>query len=196
MRSLVAASIALPLSACAFLSPPKPPPETYDISAPRNFDSLRGVTRAQLLVKEPTALKAIDSEQILLKPSPSVIAYLSGAQWSDRVPKMVQAKLTQAFENTERARAVAKPGDGLVIDYQLVMDLRRFQIEAVNGGDRAVVELTVKLLNDRNGRVLRTRIFEATAATRGSDNDDYVAALDAAFDKVTREIIEWVLRRV
>ena len=191
----IAALASVLLSSCALVSAPKPAPDTYDISAPRQFAGLRNRTHAQILVKEPTALKAVDSQQIMLKPSASEIAYLSGAQWSDRAPKLIQAKLVETFENTRRVGAVAKPGDGLVIDYQLVMDVRRFEI-ASNGGDRGQFEMSVKLLDDKSGVVLETKIFEASVLATGSSNAAYVAALDRAFDKVARDIVEWVFRRV
>ena len=54
----------------------------------------------QILVPEPSALKALDSDQIVIRPSLAEIQYLSRSQWNDRLPKIVQAKLVQAFENT------------------------------------------------------------------------------------------------
>ncbi len=183
-------------SSCALVKPPQPPPETYDISAPRNFSGLKNGSRAQILVKAPSALKALDSQNIVVKPAPTVITYLSDAQWSDVLPKMVQTKLVETFENTGRAGAVAKPGDGLVIDYQILSSIRSFQVVAKGDTKTAQVELSVKLLNDRNGRVLRSRIFSASASFSGSKNDDYVNALDGTFDKVAGEIVIWVLGRI
>ena len=60
--------------------------ETYDISAPREFDNLPKGRRTQILIKEPTALKAVDSDRIIVKPSKNVVTYLSRAQWTDTVP--------------------------------------------------------------------------------------------------------------
>ncbi len=187
---------AVQLSGCALLKPAPPPPETYDISAPRDFSGLKVGTRAQILVKAPTSLKALDSQNIVVKPAPSIITYLKGAQWSDDLPKMVQTKLVEAFENTGRSGAVAKPGDGLVIDYQILTSIRAFEV-AVSGGQKtAVIELSVRLLSDRSGRVLKSNVFSATVAFSGGNNDDYVGALDRAFDKVSRDIVVWVLKRI
>ena len=189
-------AMAVALSGCALIKPPKPPPETFDISAPREFPKLRAGTRAQILVKAPTTLKALNSQNIVVKPTPSVITYLSGAQWSDDLPVMVQTKLVEAFENTGRAGAVAKPGDGLVIDYQILTAIRAFEVVATGTGKTAVIEFSLKLLSDRSGRVLKSRIFHASVAFSGGKNDDYVGALDRAFDKVARDIVIWVLRRI
>ena len=48
-----------------------------------------------------------------------------------------------------------------------------------------------KLLNDRNGTVRSQKVFTAKVPVGGSDNRAYVAALDAAFAQVTREIVAW-----
>ena len=186
----------LVLGSCAFLTPPKPPPETYDISAPRKFSGLRARTRAQILVKLPSALKALDSQNIVVKPAPTIITYLGGAQWSDVLPKMVQTKLVEAFENSGRAGAVAKPGEGLVIDYQILSAIRNFEVVTGGGAKTAVIEISVKLLNDRNGKVRRSKIFRASSPFTGSGNDDYVAALDRTFNQISREIVRWVLSRI
>ena len=192
MRLVGAGLAGLVLSSCAFLQPPEAPRETFEISAPTRISGLAGRTGAQILVKTPTSLKSIDSERMILRPSPSVVTYIAGAQWSDTVPQMVQAKLVETFENTGATGATARPGDGLVIDYQLVSDIRRFEI--ANG--TATIDISIKLLADGTGKVRETRIFTGTARTIGSDAADYVAAFDAAFDSVAADIVRWVVRRV
>ena len=195
-RILSAFAIVGLMSSCALIKPAPPTPETYDISAPRSFSGLRSGTRAQILVKAPTSLKALNSQNIVVKPTSSVITYLKGAQWSDDLPKMVQTKLVETFENTGRTGAVAKPGDGLVIDYQILTAIRAFEVAVNGGGKTAVIEFSVRLLSDRNGRVIKSNVFRAAVPFSGSDNDDYVAALDRAFDKVATDIVIWVLTRI
>ena len=178
---------------CALVTPPEPPRETYDIIAPLAAPT-QARTQAQLLVKVPNALKALDSERIVLKPQPRVVTYIAGAQWLDTAPKLVQARLVEAFENTGRTGATAKPGDGLVIDFQLVSDLRRFEIDGAR--NEAVFEISIKLLTDKTGLVRETRIFTARVPVSGDTPEAYVRALDAAFDAGSKDIIAWVLRLV
>ncbi|MCX8997536.1 ABC-type transport auxiliary lipoprotein family protein [Rhizobiaceae bacterium BDR2-2] len=151
------------------------------------------VRNRQLLVPEPTALKALDSSSILVRLSGTEIQYLARAQWSDRLPRMVQSKLVEGFENSGRLAGVGQPGQGLAIDYQLVSEIRSFEI--VSAGTRSAdVEISVKILNDRNGTVQAQRSFKASEPVSGSDNRVYVRALDRAFSRVNAEIVEWTLR--
>ena len=152
-------------------------------------------TNKQILIPEPTALKALDSEQIVIRVTQSEIQYLGQARWSDRLPKMVQSKLVEAYENSGKLGGVGKPGEGLAIDFQVVTDIRAFQIET-SGGDNAHVEISVKVLNDRNGSVQAQRVFSATAPVNGAGNPAFIAALDAAFAKVTADIVGWTLKSI
>jgi cholesterol transport system auxiliary component len=147
----------------------------------------------QILVTEPAALKALDSEQVVIRLSGSELQYLGKSRWSDRLPKMVQSKLVEAFENTGRLGGVGRPGEGLAIDYQVVSEIRAFEIET-DGADRAHVEISVKLLNDRNGTVKAQKVFSAVVPVRSPGNAAFVAALDAAFSSVTADIVGWTLK--
>ena len=185
------ALLSLGLGACASLGAATPP-DTYEISAPKVLEQVPGRTRAQLLIPEPTAIKTLDSNQIVVKPTPYTVEYLENSQWSDRLPHMVQLRFVQAFEDTGRVAAVGVPGQGLAIDYQVVMELRRFEIDA-DAGATAVIEIAVKALNDRNGTVRATRVFSANVPVSGAGNPAYVAALNVAFDRVTAEVVSWTL---
>ncbi|MFA7414735.1 MAG: ABC-type transport auxiliary lipoprotein family protein [Rhizobium sp.] len=169
--------------------------DTFDLSAAATVQSTAQARNRQILVADPSALKALDSEQVMVRVSASEIQYLSNSQWSDRLPRMVQSKFVEAFENTGRLGGVGKPGQGLAIDFQLVTDIRAFEIDTL-GADRAVVEISVKILNDRNGAVKAQKVFSASVPANGTHNEAYIAALDRAFAVVTGEIVDWTLRLI
>ena len=189
--ALVLATSAMSLAGCFGASADK---DTFSLSAMPEVTGPSAKNR-QILIPEPTALKALDSEQVVIRLSGVEIQYLSKARWSDRLPKMVQAKLVEAFENTGRLGGVGKPGEGLAIDFQVVTDIRAFQVET-NGATHASIEISAKLLNDRNGTVRSQEVFSASVPVSGSDNRAYVAALDAAFAQVTSEIVAWTLKQI
>lgn len=181
------------LSGCGSVLGTKTPPDTYALTGTPAVEG-RASPRRQILIAEPIALKALDSEQIVIKPTPSSIQYLADSQWSDRLPKIVQAKLIQAFENSGRVGGVGRPGEGLAIDYQISTSIRSFEVR-VQGGNTAVVEISAKVINDRNGTVRDQQVFRSTSPVRGSSNEAYVEALDRAFDNVTTDLVRWALQR-
>ena len=192
-RRLLGCTFVLPMMLAALSGCSTAPNDTFDLTAASTPVSTTASARnRQLLIADPSALKALASEQILVRVSGSEVQYLSKSQWSDKLTRVVQSKLVEAFEDTGRLGGVGKPGQGLAIDYQLISDVRAFEI-ATGGGDRGVVEISAKLLNDRNGSV---KAFRAEAPSRGSGSSAYVAALDQAFGRVTGEIVAWTLQQL
>ena len=189
-RLATVAALAGLLSACA-LARFTTPDAIFDLSAPDDLATKAG-TPAQLLIPVPTASAALDTTRIAARPTASEYAYLPGAVWSDSLPKLLQARLAETFQNTGRVRAAGRPGQSLLINYQVVMDIRAFEIS----GGSAVAEFHVMVLNDRNGRVVSRRIVTATAPVGDSSNAGSVAALDAAMDDAYGEIAGWVLGRI
>jgi cholesterol transport system auxiliary component len=190
--TLLVPALAVGLVACGS----KAVNDTFDLTAlVSEVTTTASARNRQLLVADPSALKALDSEQILVRVSGAEIRYLSQSQWSDRLTRVVQSKLVEAFENTGRLGGVGKPGQGLAIDFQLITDVRAFEV-AAEGGDRGVVEISAKLLNDRNGTVKAQRVFRAEVPSAGTDNAAYVEALDRAFARVTGDIVAWTLQSI
>ncbi|MCB5200905.1 ABC-type transport auxiliary lipoprotein family protein [Neorhizobium sp. T786] len=165
--------------------------DTFDLSITPASSGPAARSR-QILVTEPTALKPLDSEQVVIRISPSEIQYLANSQWGDTLPRMVQSKLVEAFENSGRLGGVGRPGQGLAIDYQVVTNIRSFEVDT-SGADVANVEISVKILNDRNGTVRAQQVFRASVPVSGSANRDFIAGLDRAFANVGAEIVEWSL---
>ncbi|MFC0245313.1 ABC-type transport auxiliary lipoprotein family protein [Falsochrobactrum ovis] len=181
--------LAITIAGCGTTTPL----DTFNLSAPQPAVSSANRKNLQLLVPPPTALKAIDSENIVVSSAPRSIEYLKGAQWGDRLTNIVQSRLVQAYENTGVFGGVGRPGDGLAINYQILTDLRSFGIQAYGSGTSAVVELAVRLMNDKTGEVRATRIFRNEVPVSGGSNSDYVKAINTAFDRTLSEVVTWTV---
>lgn len=167
--------------------------DTFDLSVSSpQVSQAPSLKSRQLLIADPTALKALDSENIVVRLSGSEVQYLASSQWSDKLPRMVQSKLVEAFEDTGKLGGVGRPGQGLAIDYQVVTDIRAFEVDTTK--NIAYIEISVKLLNDKNGTVRAQEVFRSSARVSGSGNANLVKALDNAFASSSREIVNWTLR--
>lgn len=166
--------------------------DTFDLSLTPTAKGPSARSR-QILVPEPTAVKMLDSDQVVVRVSPSEVQYLANSRWGDRLPRLVQSKLVEAFENSGRLGGVGKPGQGLAIDYQIVTDIRSFEV-TTSGSRLATVEISAKLLNDRNGTVRAQNVFKATVPVAGSENRRFIEGLDKAFARVGGEMVDWALK--
>lgn len=181
---------AMLLSACA-LAGGRPDP-TFDLQAPTDVPA--GATNAQILVPPPSAVAVLNTERMVVRAETGELSYLPDAQWADKLPVLFQARLIESFENTGRTRAVGRPGEGLLIDVQVIVTLRQFEIDASARTARVVV--AVKLINDRNGRAIATRRFGAESVLTDLGAESSVGGLNDASSQVMREIVGWTLGRI
>jgi ABC-type uncharacterized transport system auxiliary subunit len=84
---------------------------------------------------------------------------------------------------------VAKPMDGLTAKYQLLIDIRGFQV-SMSANPTADVEFTAKILTD-HGEIAAARIFQTTAPLKAPDAAAAAEALDEAFNKAAIELVTW-----
>ncbi|MBB4187515.1 ABC-type transport auxiliary lipoprotein family protein [Sinorhizobium terangae] len=190
-RSAVIFSLAMALAGCGTRAAVN---DTFSLATAPIVKG-QASTNRQILVPEPTALQTINNDRIVIRLSRSELQFLAKAQWGDRLPRMVQDKLVQTFDNTGNVKGVGKPGQGLAIDYQLITEIRSFEV-STEGADTAVVEIYAKLLNDRDGTVLTQKDFRAAVPARAPNSPAFVAALDAAFAQVAADIVSWTLSSI
>jgi cholesterol transport system auxiliary component len=167
-------------------------PATFDLTAPTSGIGGRA-TRAQILIAEPNATSPVDGDRIVVRTGPESVAYLTGAQWAERLPRLVQTRMIQTFENGKSLRSVGRVGDKMVADSTLTTEIRRFEIDVTSG--QAVVEMSAKLVGEMSGRVVAAKIFSASAPGSASDGANAAAALDAALASVLRQIVVWTTAR-
>jgi cholesterol transport system auxiliary component len=186
--------IALGLAGCSgvggLLAPA--PAETFDLRSASDTSARAGRGRGTLLVQEPNALRILDSDRIVVRPSPNEVTYLGGAQWSDRLPRLVQARLVETFQKASRLRTVARPGEGVDGDNTLLTEIRAFEIDA-GAGSVARVEMTARVVGTRSGRVVAAEVFSATVPG-STEPRAAAAALDQALNQVLNRIVVWASR--
>ena len=188
------AVLALLLSGCAAIPGFGPRPvDAYDLRVPAPSSQGPRLSRAQLLVPEPAAIALFDGENIAIRRSDGSLQLLGGARWSDRLPRLVQDELVKAYQQSGHVGGVGRPGEGLAIDYQIIVDIRAFEVRVGSGGDHAHVELFVRVLDDRNGTVRASRGFSASIPVTGDGGHTLVSALDQAFGLVANQIVDWSL---
>ena len=195
LKGEIAAFVAaIMLGGCAFgLS--GSPPATFDLQAPP-VEKFRGGGAVQLTVYPPVAVKTIDTEEILVKAANGRVAYFSGAAWGDRLPRLFQARLVEALANSGAFRAVLTNQDRVSGDLSLAIEIRDFEIDtAADGGAEAIIDVYVKLVDEKSGAVAATKRFQTRVPATGGDPGAGIHALNSAFQQVALSIVSWVSRR-
>ncbi len=188
-----AVAAAMLLGACSFGLGGGSAPATFDLQAPV-IEKSQGSRGIQLTINPPVAVKTIDTEEILVKGANGRVAYLSGMAWGDRLPRLFQARLAEVFANSGAFRAVLTNQDRVTGDYSISIEIRDFQVETVEGGSDAVIDVYVKVVNERSNTVVTTRRFQERTHAVAEDPGAGVHALNITFQKVALDIVAWVRR--
>ena len=162
----------------------------YDLAAATGFPAPPEKTPDWLLVvPEPTTLMGFNVDKILLQPAEGESVPVADARWGDNLPILFQARLIESFENAGYARSVSRTRDGVASDFQLLIDIRSFQISTASE-PTAEIDFIAKLV-DKDGRIINASTFQGTAPVSGTDAPAYVKALDEVFAKLMTELVEW-----
>ncbi len=195
IRFVAAAALALSLAGCASVAGLfTPTPVAYDLAAAKRFPRHPGPARGQLVIVEPGVLGPFDGTAVVIRPAPGEAARLSGVQWEDRLPRLMQARLIQSFENASWLHAVGSPSDNIAADFVLRTELRAFEMSVTDGA--AVVEIAAKIVDQRSGRIVAARVFHVAAPAESVQGPDAIAAINQAFVKAASELVLWAARVV
>ena len=210
--ALLAAALGLSGCVASAVGADDEPNVTFDLVTPAAVGDVSPARGVQVLVAEPSALGILASQRVLVRVGPREVQYLADARYTDTLTRLTQFKLKRALESARSIGAAALPGEGLAIDYQVLTDIRAFEIRVGDGtalvagpaalpsARTAFVSLTVKILDDRSGNVIASRVFDATApvgpTTDETVGDAYLAALDRALDDALVSIRSFVGSRV
>lgn len=187
VRRAAVVALALALASCAS----GPPPDTFELSAARPAPARP--LRAQLRIAEPIAGLDLDSERILVRTGPQEVATLAGAKWSDRLPLLVQSRLTQTFENADLLRQVSRRAT-TTADYDLDIEIRKFELDVAQM--RVEVDLAAKIVSVGSGHVTAAQIFTADAPVNSTGGADVAAALNGALSSVMTRIVAFASKQL
>lgn len=165
---------------------------TYDLRAASGFPSPPDRTlKNRLVIPEPTAVIKLDTQRFLFSSAKEYPDFAE-AMWADSIPKLLQAKLLESFENYDITHAPLRAIDEVQADYQLLLDIRSFQIET-DPEPAAEIELSARILN-KSGKVIAARLFQETQKLDKIEPAAASAAFNDAFGRIARDMIAWAVK--
>lgn len=171
------------------------PSQTFDLVLERDLIKRSHRLGTQIVVQVPAAVKALAGDNILVKPSPTQVTYYGDAVWSDRLPKLLQARLVEALQVSGRFRAVSDGSDRISGDITLSTTIEAFQVDVE--GERATANIMIfaKLIHVASGKVYASRSFKVSVPSSSRVVGDGVDALNDGMNQVLQSLTRWVVRR-
>lgn len=169
-----------------------PPPKiTYDLRALQNTGPAGKTINVQWAIPEPTAVAMLETQRFLFSPAQEYPGFAE-AMWADALPKLIQARLIESFENYDIAHAPLRAADIGQTEFQLLIDVRQFRI-AIESGPAAEIGLSVRIV-DKNGKVIASRLFEDREKFANVAPAEAVAAFSEAFGRIAKNVIAWTVQ--
>ena len=171
---------ALALAGCAN------PRETFDL--PPESLAIGRAHGAAIAVQEPSASAIIDTNRFVIRGEGGEVAYLADAQWSDTVPRLVQARLIDRL--TSRGVNAVRPGEGA--GFRLSTELRRFEIDS--GSETALVEIVARVTKEKDGARVSEKVILGEAPAPHTLGPEAARAYEAALDAAADRLASWLRR--
>ena len=193
IRIACLALMAVGIGACGIL-PKKQPLALYAPDGRATVDPAWPTVSWQLQVPRPHASELLDSPRIVVRPADGELQVYHGAIWAQPAPDLVQDAVLHAFEDSGRIAGVARRGGGISGDYELVLDLRRFESDYAGGATpSADVQIVAKLIANRTNTVVASRTLRQTVPSTSTAIGDVSRAFDGALSKIAQELVGWTL---
>jgi phospholipid/cholesterol/gamma-HCH transport system substrate-binding protein len=164
---------------------------TYDLRAPPKPGPASKTIAGQLAIPEPTAVAMLQTQRMLLSPTKEIPGFADFV-WADSIPKLLQARLIESFENYDIDHAPLRTPDIGQADFQLLIDVRRFRI-AADSEPAVEIGLSGRIV-DKDGKTIASRLFEDSEKLDKLEPAAAVAAFNGAFARIAKDLIAWTVK--
>jgi len=198
LRLLPLVLVAGALSGCATILGGTTPATLYGLNAPTDYPVTYATPSWQLMVEEPLAERALDTDRIAIYTGPHALQYFTAARWTDRAPRMVQDLIVESFEHAGLQLSAGRQTMAVRPNVALISDLRALEAvlepsdgDAGAGKPVARVRISAKLVSLDGRAILAGRTFEAKEVAASDAVEDVVLALNVAMQGMMRELVVW-----
>lgn len=189
----LAAAFVLSIAGCGIV-PKKTQIAIYDPQPRVEADASWPQVDAQLVVLRPDAERLLNSPRILVRPIPGELQVYKGATWSRPAPDILEGAIVHTLQDSRKLAGVSRRGGGIAGDYDLAMEVRRFDADyAGNATPSAVVEVFASLIHNSDNRVIETRVFRYATPASSTAIADVHRAFEQSLTDVTRDVSAWTL---
>lgn len=169
-----------------------PPPKiTYDLRALQSQGPAAKIIHGRLAIPTPTAVAMLETQRFLFLPAQEYPGFTQ-AMWADALPKLVQARLIDSFENYDILHAPLRETETGQSDFQLLIDVRYFRV-AVAARSAAEIGLSARIV-DKSGNVVAARLFEESETFDQIQPSEAAAAFCEAFGRIAKDMIAWTVQ--
>lgn len=142
----------------------------------------------------PAASPGLDSVQIAVMQKNGEMSFISGREWAEPLPKLVQAQLVEAAEQAGLYANVVPDSQGVASHYSLMTDIREFALYQKEGAPEVHVRLVGRVVNPVTRTVLAS--VSATAHAPAGGEGGVMAAFDTASSEAVKDVVQKIAKKL
>jgi cholesterol transport system auxiliary component len=188
MKNLIVVAAAALVAGCfGGLKNEAPAPRIYRLDAPQFAPG--SVLPADLAVVVERVAPGLEGDGIAGRWPDHRVDTIAGARWAGDLAGVLQAALIESFQDSGRLRSVQPDVGRFRATHTLVIQVRRFEADYTAGAlPVAQVEFAATLGSLEGQAVLASFTASASESTAENRQATVVAALNAAFARVSTEV--------
>lgn len=194
-RRLLLALLPLLLAGCTLL-PEREPQRVFALPSGHDIAASGPSSTATLRIDSLSADAPLGSDRLLVMPADSEYAAWAGVRWADAAPRLLQARLLEAFRRSGRLEGVVDDASRARSDATLTGHLTAFHLRLDGDTRRAMVRLDAELIDEASRQLLASRRFAATADAADATPEAAVAAFGEASDRLAGALADWAVERL
>ena len=133
----------------------------------------------------------LETQRFLFSPAKDYPGF-ADALWADSIPKLLQARLIESFENYDIAHAPLAH-DGHRTGRLPASDRCQAFPDRDDSAPMAEIGLSARIV-DKNGKVIASRLFEDAEKFDKVEPQAAVAAFNDAFGRIGKDMIGWTVQ--
>lgn len=194
MKVFIMLCLTLVVSACTLLKPVLVTPvSTYTLTGVNQNKLVKSPAAVSMLVTMPTASPGYQSTAMIYVTQPLQLSAFAQHRWVAPPAQMLQPLLVTSLRNTQWFSAVVMSPFSGSTDLRLETELVKLQQNFLVQPSEVELVLQVVLMNNATNRVIATKRFSATIATKADNPYAGVVAANQAVTQVMQQLAAFVV---
>jgi cholesterol transport system auxiliary component len=143
-------------------------------------------------VMQPQSLKEVMSRKMHFSYSPTEQGAYLNSKWSNDLGKLVQGTLIHTLQSSGMFKGVVSYASTVQSDYRLESTVFDFSHHVRGNASHAIVSIQFALVSTHTGKLIKSRRFSYSEATKSTDAEGYVEATNRAVTRLSSDLLLWL----
>lgn len=190
MRLITGILFLIVLSGC---STKMTPLKVYTLQTPEIRDNYQESYKNKTIkVMQPQSLKEGMSQKMRFSYSPTEQGTYLNSKWSNDLGKLIQGTVIHALHSSGMFKGVVSYASTVQADYRLESTVFDFSHHVRGNASHAIISIQFTLVSTSTGKLVRSKRFSYSEATRSTDAEGYVGATNRAVEKLSNDLLLWL----